>query len=178
MKKIAFDSMVLTYFLDANQQGYDPTTDLDRNLAPQRRAAFRLALYAEVFLLPTVERETRPIGDAFKRNEHLTWIWYHHLHEVLPEWLDQALVSRRTADLSAHHAGLNDCRLVAEAEAAGVNIIATNDPSLRTNLQSHTSIALMEPTECWTTLAIPKDSNPPWRPNRGHPHEHATWWWA
>lgn len=68
---VAFDSNVLSYFLQANQAGYDPASDPDPVLAAERVAAFRLFLYMErAFVVPTVEREAKRIRDAIRRDEH------------------------------------------------------------------------------------------------------------
>jgi hypothetical protein len=44
--RMAFDSHVISYFLNANQAGYDPHSDPDADLAEQRVAAFRLFVEA------------------------------------------------------------------------------------------------------------------------------------
>ena len=69
MTHVAFDSQVLSYFLTANSPGYNPDTDPDTELAPQRLAAFRLASWTKIYLLPVVEREVHPIpGEANERS--------------------------------------------------------------------------------------------------------------
>jgi hypothetical protein len=62
---IAFDSNVLSYFLQANQAGYDPASDPDPMLAVEPVVAFRLFLYMDrAFVVPTVKREAKRIRDA------------------------------------------------------------------------------------------------------------------
>jgi hypothetical protein len=73
---IAFDSNILSYFLEANTAGYDPATDPDQKLAPERRDACRLYLYADICWLPVMVGETEGIPDTLKRSDHLRWPFY------------------------------------------------------------------------------------------------------
>ena len=177
MTHLAFDSHVLSYFLAANAPGYDPATDPERELAPQRLAAFRLAWWTKVYLLPVLEREVHPISGEAKRTEHLSWVYYRFLVEVLPARLDEGRVSRRTVQLETAHGGRNDCRLVAEAEEIDeIEMVATNDTDMIARLQPHTRLLLRRPADLWGELEIPRGTPPRWRPADGHPHEDAAWW--
>ena len=80
--QIAFDSHVGIYFVDANRDRYDPRGISDASLAVQRLATFRLFLYCEPVILPTVGKEIGDIPDEARRREHVRWTHY-HWHEVL-----------------------------------------------------------------------------------------------
>lgn len=176
MKQIAFDSNVLTYFLEANSAGYDPSADPDQTLARERVSAYRLFLYADrAFVVPTVEREAKRIRDAFRRDEHLRFIWYHFM-EILESSLDAAFVTKRMTELCAYHADGDDCRALAEAEAGRVDVLVTFDKTLKKRLQPRTNARLKSPAECWVDLDVPRGTPPRFTPADGHPLQHATWW--
>ena len=176
MRHIAFDSHVLSYFLQANQPEYDPTADQEKDLARQRLPAYRLVLWTEVYVLPVVEHESQPIRDEVKRREHLRWAYY-HLREVPSEWFDQGRIDHRVAELRLAHDKPSDCRLVAEAdEVPEIEMVATNDLHMIRKLRQHTKLSLQSPADLWTALRILRGTSPRWCPADGHPHRHATWW--
>ena len=173
---VAFDSNVLSYFLQANQAGYDPASDPDPVLAAERVAAFRLFLYMErAFVVPTVEREAKCIRDAIRRDEHLRFIRF-QFDQVLEQNLDANWIRRRTSELARHHADEDDCRAVAEAEGGTMEVFVTFDGVLKAHLQAHATVALRSPSEQWTALRIPRGTPPHWQPRRGHPLHGADWW--
>jgi hypothetical protein len=69
---VAFDSNVLTYFLDGNRGNYRLAPD--DPLADQRIAAVRLFLYCAPFIVPTVRDESSSILDPIKLDEHMSFI--------------------------------------------------------------------------------------------------------
>lgn len=177
--RIAFDSNVITYFLRANQDGYDPATDSDAALAVQRVAAFRLFLYCDnPIVLPTVAEEVESIPNAATRREHLVWTRY-HLHEILPTWLNNERLSYRTAELAANHSGINnvnDCRIVAECEQSPAEAFATFDPRLINNLRNETKVFVATPDECWRRADVHRGAEPYVHLQPEHPLVNATWW--
>jgi len=60
-RAVAIDSNALTYLIEANQPGYDPSTDLQ--LGKQRLAMIRTLFYSDRLLWvgPTVEAEYKKI---------------------------------------------------------------------------------------------------------------------
>ena len=178
--RIAFDSQVVTYVLQANQYGYDPETDGDSGLATERVAAFRLWIYgSNPVIVPTVFKECKDIPDRAKRREHFTWNAY-HLEEVLAEWLDAAQVDARAAELALLHPGpknANDCRIVAECEdKARVDALATFDPDLIKHLKDEARIVVATPDDCWQRLAIPHGAPLSIVLSPDHPLVRAAWW--
>ena len=177
---VAFDSNVITYFLDANQTGYDPNVDPDASLAEQRVAAFRLFLYCKTdpVVLPTIGKEVESIRDAQRRREHTRWTHY-HWHEVLANSLNADRVNARAQELSDWHSGVsnaNDCRIIAEGEQTHVVAFVTFDASLIRNLRDHASMFIGTPTECWQRATVPHGTSPSMVLEPEHPLFKATWW--
>lgn len=165
---IAFDSNVLTAFLSANASGDVPP-------AEDALASIRLFFYApKLVILPTVTREAERIPREDDRREHLTWVWY-HFHEALLE-RDADNIDARSRAFLADHPDIDDCRLVAEAEVAGVDVLASFDKRLARRLCSATKVRLLSPALALATLAIEPGADPVRRPGDGHPLEHLSWW--
>ena len=165
---VAFDSNVLTAFLNANSTAVPSVGD--------DLGAFRLFIYApRLTILPTVTEEADRIPKDDKRQEHLKWIWYHFIEAQLRG--ETKRVANRTQELLAHHPekDADDCRIVAEAEAAGVDVIATIDKKIK-RLQSHTRVRLLTPTATLEHLGIVGAANSEREPANGHPLAEATWW--
>jgi hypothetical protein len=175
---LAFDSNILTYFLDAASGTYDPASDADDKLRPQRIAAFRLFLYGpKLWIVPAVAEEVGLIGKSEVRDNHLSWI-RNLFGEVLPEWLDERDVAPREARYAAlHSSGKMDCKAVAEAESDGLHRFLTFDRKLLKNLAGKTErIIVQTPSECWDGLDIPKGTEPVWSPAPGNPLAAVDWW--
>ena len=58
--RTAADSMIVSYIIDAIRDTYDPGKDPDDRLRPERVAAFRLAVYRGLVVVPQVLKETNP----------------------------------------------------------------------------------------------------------------------
>jgi hypothetical protein len=176
--RIAFDSHVVTFFLQANQYGYDPAEDGDSVLATERVAAFRLWIYgSNPIAVPTVFKECKDVPDAMKNREHFNWNAY-HLEEVLAQELDAAQIDARVAELAILHSGANDCRIVAECEdkAARVDALATFDSELIKHLKDEARIVVATPYDCWQRLAIPHGAAPSSVLSADHPLVKVVWW--
>ena len=115
-RPLAFDSNVLTYFLDANRGRHSRAPD--DALADQRIAAFRLFLYCTLVpcIMPTVKGEALAHSDPDELDEHQRFI-YNNFGRFTPDASQQASIERRFAELRPHHKGEGDCRIVAEVEA-------------------------------------------------------------
>jgi len=165
---IAFDSNVLTAFLNANSKlGESVGDDL---------ASFRLFLYApELVILPTVTIEAERIPKDEKREEHLKWVWYHFREAQLDEVAER--IHDRARELLAHHSerDIDDCRLLAEAEMAHVDVLSTIDKRIK-RLQRHTAVQLLTPARTVEHLGIVPGAYPSREPGNRHPHAGATWW--
>jgi hypothetical protein len=174
-RHIAFDSNVLTYFLDGNRGSYKMAPN--DPLAEQRIAAVRLFLYARPFIPPTVRTEAASILTPAKLEEHIRFIDY-SFGELLPDEHQEKWIAERTNELLPHHkAGENDCRIVAEVEQDGdVPVLVTFDGGLKKDLAPHARIRIETPIECWESFAIPRGTPSKWVPGNGHPLAAETWW--
>lgn len=174
---VALDSDVWTYLMQANTLGYDPAQDPDKNLAREKSAVFQVFLYVDrIVILPTVKCQVARITDADRRSQHQGFGQV-HLDEPL---VDEASVVARARNLNQYHKGgqgeEEDCRIVAEAELANVDVLLSFDTDLRTRLTPHARLPLQAPFEYWKTLAIPRGTKPRREPDRCHPLYTAAWW--
>jgi hypothetical protein len=183
--RIAFDTQVVSYFLSANQDGYDPSSD-DRALAREKVAAFCLWMYVgNPVVVPTVFRECEQIPrdrpEAERKNrEHFNWNAYHFC-EVLSSWLDPKRVDARAAELNGFHPepkNLNDCRIVAECEEPGarVDALAVFDRTFLKNLSGMTRITVATPYDCLLKARVTEETEAKVLLKPEHPLSGATWW--
>src|SRR5690242_15590295 len=99
-RAVAFDSNILTYFLEGNRGSYELVRG-DR-LAEQRIAAVRLFLYCSPIIVPTVRAETLRIGDAKNLEEHMRFI-DGQFAEFRPYSWQRNSIENRTRDLLPYH---------------------------------------------------------------------------
>lgn len=165
---VAFDSNILTSFLNANSRLIPSVGD--------ELASFRLFMYApKLTILPTVTKEAERIPKDNKREEHLRWVWYHFPEDQLDH--ESAKIEARTQDLVVHHLeeDHDDCRIVAEAEKANAGVLATIDKKIK-RLQKYTAVRLLTPADALEHLGILSGAPPYREPASGHPLYGAAWW--
>jgi hypothetical protein len=174
-KLVALDSNALTYLIEAVRDGYLPQADPDA-IAPERLAMFRLFCYAtcDFWVPPTVRTEYLRISDPAKREPHDRWASY-HLEDVEPGAPD-SVIDRRASALSCRHADLDDCRIVAECEAASAEVLLTSDGDLVRDLVGETCLTILRPTEFFASLAIVPRTTPQTVPAAGNPLRAESWW--
>jgi hypothetical protein len=85
-------------------------------------------------------------------------------------------VDRRALDLGGQHPDLADCRIVAEAEAAGAAALLTVDGDLIRHLGTFTVISICQPSALLSALSIAPGSSPRFVPGSGNPLAEQTWW--
>lgn len=127
---------------------------------------------------PTVRAELDQIPSTDRREAH------QGLANVLllerPDLAEDSVrprIQRRAAQLSAlHPGGENDCRFVAESEAAGVAAALTFDNDLVSKLRNATSVDLCSPTEYWDSHRPEPGSLPIRVPAFSNPLSSAPWW--
>ena len=71
---VAFDSNVLTFFLDANRGEYQFSPH--DSVGEERKAAYRLFLFCRPVIVPTVTAEAEQIKGDTKLRKHMEFIWY------------------------------------------------------------------------------------------------------
>ena len=156
----AIDRNVWQYLVDATSGAYDPAVDTS-DLCEERVAALRIVLHTPSILCvtPSVYAEFERIGDPGRWREN-AGIRDVFIRVVRPCDLDSRRVETRTRVLQAHHADPDDCRAVAEAEAARVWRFLTLDRHLVQHLISHTTLILTQPSTYWRELRVPQGANP------------------
>jgi len=171
---VAFDSNVLTFFLDANRGQYELVSG--DPLRPQRIAAYRLFLFCRPFIVRTVASEAERITNDDKLREHMQFISY-QFGECIPDEAQVRAIERRASELEPFHPGkLNDCRILAEVELCQLPLVVTFDTDFQKRLSTHTKVRIQTPAECWQSFSIPPGARPQWVPARGHPLANETWW--
>lgn len=175
-KTIAIDSNALTYFIGAIESAYDPSLDTP-NLAAQKVAMLRIYFYRgePFYIVPTVEQEYKRITEDGKRNIHgdvhsillLDFIWD----------IDENEIIKRANSYSNFHPDPKDCRIVAEAELGGIEVLLSFDRQFINRLRHNTvSIVLMQPSDYWNILNIAPGTRPILSPHKSNPLSHKTWW--
>ena len=172
---VGVDTNVLAFLAQAASGVYDPAADADAILKPERVAAYRVFLYSPcIAVTPTVNEEIERTTDPRERAELVGW-----RHTLFVELLDvhPGAVEARTRRFRQHHTGERDCRIVAEAELAGLDVLLTFDKTLRKHLDGHsTPLRLRYPSEYWAELQIPRGQVPGSSPDPTNPIHTATWW--
>jgi hypothetical protein len=150
----AVDSNVLTYLVNAiGVEGYDPARDTS-GLADERIAMSRLFMYGDcrLWVPPVVRSETADIPPGELRDAQNRMTWYQLLDH--DSGVTDAIIERRVSELLQHHAGVSDCRVVAETETMELGYLVTRDDRLHRRLQGHTNVRIVRPTELWKSLDI------------------------
>jgi predicted nucleic acid-binding protein len=143
-------------------------------LADQRIALFRTFLYRSgcLFLTPTVVKEFKRIPDASRAAFHDSWTVL--FCETQP--IDCARISARGDELLASHRDSDDCRILAEAEDAGLSKILLFDDEFIGRLAGKSAVGLVRPVEFWRSLNIPRGAKPRLAPRDDNPLSAQTWW--
>jgi predicted nucleic acid-binding protein len=167
-QRTAIDSNAFTYLVEAVSPEYDPTFD-NPQLASERIAMLRAILYGGIqfSVVPTVEQEVSHIPDEVRLRDHQGAAFVMFLPVTMQ--VSDEVVCTRVSALQAHHPRYPDCRIVAEAELAGLETLVTNDKDLIHNLSGQSRIRLMKPSDYFETLGIAAGSDPVWEPERSNP---------
>jgi hypothetical protein len=168
------DNMVLSYLVEAMDDGYDPEKD-DEALGRQRLAALRLFLWAEIAVGETAVEQSQRTRDESWREKlgRLTSILVPEL--VVPEEGHQWL-ARRTDRLGEWHNDPEDCRIVAEAEGLRALAVVTFDKTLKKKLAGHAELPILFPSEYWERLNVAPGTPPRWTPHPSNPLADKSWW--
>jgi predicted nucleic acid-binding protein len=174
--KVSIDSNALSYLVDVMMNGKKPVG----NEADEKIALLRACLYRHdiLYVSPTVRAEYEEIKDEKKRRNHqeITDIL---LGDIFVS--DPNLIGIRTDEYyKFHQSGKNakkDCKILAESEIDGCNIILTYDQDFYKNLHDKThSIKIMKPSDFWASLRIPHNSKPVTVPHPTNSLSKETWW--
>jgi hypothetical protein len=173
---IAIDSNCLTYLVTAIHYVLKPCN----NYASYQIALFRMWIYAtQIHYTNTVYNEWNNISDEIRKAMHdnSNAPIYNQINNVN----NLAKVSEVAKEYNKYHKGnknLNDCKILAEAEILGENIILlTCDDKFYNNLRCRSpSVKLLKPSCCWDILSIPHGAKPKVRPISSNPMSNETWW--
>jgi hypothetical protein len=173
-KAVAIDSNALTYLIEANQEGYDPATDI--HLGKERLAMIRTLFYSDLLLWvgPTVEAEYQRIPSPGRRDDHRRIAQY--VLEDQPLRVDTEVLEARVRELKASHRGEADCRVVAETEFAGLDTLLSCDDRMLGAFTGVSRVSVRRPSEFWESLRVATGSMPVRCPAPGHPLFGKNWW--
>lgn len=126
-------------------------------LADQRIALFRILLYREggLSISPTVRAEYQRIRDVVRAEFHENWTTL--FPEAQP--INPSRVDKRTNELLAFHSDADDCRILAEAEDAGLSVLLSLDSKFIVRLSRMTVLSILRPFEYWTSLNISRGAS-------------------
>lgn len=170
--RIGIDSQCVSYIVSAMNGILMPTDDL----AVEKIALFRIYLYLlnAFYVTPTVMEECFRIRDKAKRDLHESYISALFV-ESYPD--NRAAIEKLTKVYQKHHAKERDCKILAEAEVAGYNVLLTYDFNFLTKLSGCTSqVRLMKPSIFWNDLAVPRGTKPDKIPHPTNPMAAYNWW--
>jgi hypothetical protein len=174
--RAALDSNALTFFVEAMRTGYGSGTENDA-VAREGTAVLRAYLYAgHIFtLLPTAVKEYRQIADA-QRLAFFEQVAAVLLLDAVPK--PSALdVEVRVREFQQYHGGVDDCRLLAEADSMGIPHLLTFDHRFRRALESRAQrTRLLSPSEYWDSLGIRAGAEPKLSPHSSNPLSRESWW--
>lgn len=173
--KVSIDSNALSYLVDAMSNCKMPVGQQ----ADEKIALLRSYFYRDdiLYVSPTVKAEYGKIKDEKKRRDH------QEITDILLGDLfvsDHGLIKTRTKEYNKYHSGKKnekDCKILAESEIGGCNLILTYDQDFYKKLHDKThSIKIMKPSDFWVSLRIPADSKPVIVPHPTNPLFKETWW--
>ncbi len=183
--RIALDSNIATYFVEANFLEYNPNND-NWDSAKERVATVRIYLYSNLTfgLTPTAIQQIEKISNNMRLEEHTATI--SNIFEDFPfEFAETMIEERKNYYFGFHKGGKKqeeDCRILAEAEIGdqrfgNYDVLLTFDKNFIKNLKDKTkTLKLMSPSDFWKGLNIPKGSEPIKWFHTTNPNRNKTWW--
>jgi hypothetical protein len=90
---------------------------------------------------------------------------------------DAQAVQNRAELFQSEHPKLNDCRVLAEAEELGLDVMLTYDNKFWKRLQnSSATTMLVKPSTYWAGLGVPRGAQPKTLPDHTNPLSSQSWW--
>jgi hypothetical protein len=170
--RVGLDSQCLTYLLDAVRDAEEPVDDL----ALKKKALVRVYSYmvGTFYISRTVAIECGQIPNEERRQMHETSIDVQFLDLPVQH---VSRVEERTAYLLGFHSGQGDCRVLAEAEDLGLNVLLTNDDKFQKRLSPvANTVSVLGPIEFWEQLGIARGTPPRRVPHHTNPLSSHNWW--
>ena len=170
--KVGLDSQCLSYLIDAVAGVAEPIDPL----AEERKALIRIWWYTpETFYVSeAVLGETAKICDVDRGALHKGFV--NVLFLDLPV-RDKNKVQTRSKQFELKHSGILDCRILAEAEDLGLDVLLTYDDKFHRRLgRASPVVQLLTPFSHWSSLGIPKGAKPVTEPHPTNPLSKERWW--
>ena len=171
--RVGLDSQCLSYLLDAISEVNEPIDPL----ALERIALIRSWFYLEegtLFITETVMKEVAKMRASDRRDFHESFV--RTLFHDYPVGNVDAVVTRALYFKSIHPEP-NDCRILAESEELGIDVLLTYDRNFIRRLTTVSStVRLMTPCSYWDSLRIPRGALPKTVPHHTNPLSTQTWW--
>jgi hypothetical protein len=171
---ILLDNMVLSYLAKAMAEAFEPSPE--DKLDAERVAALRLLLWTnELGVGVTARNEAFRAPDPIHRAELVRLVEMLLPEPEVPSDLVPSLEAR-VHELMDAHPEEADCRIVAEAEFLGANVVVTFDKRMMNRLKSVAKVGVMTPSQLWERLAIPRGTPPKTTPHSRNPLAGETYW--
>jgi hypothetical protein len=172
--KITIDSNTVSYLREVIDN-YSPSKD-NSNLCIERLSMIRIRFYTgeKFFIIPTVRNELDNVVDIDN--------WLHHkiIIDMLDKriWhLDNNIILKRKLYFHQYHKKDKDCQILAEAEAARMDILLTCDKDFINRLgEKADKVIIKTPSMFWSSLDIQPGSKPKLRPMYSNPLYRKRWW--
>lgn len=170
--QVGLDSQCLSYLLDGIAGISEPTDPL----ASEKIALLRSWLYRSgtFTLTRTVVAEVANIPDVERRELHQSFMRTLFLDYPVQ---DVEAVQTRAELFQSKHPMLSDCRILAEAEELGLDVLLTYDNDFWRRLQnSSATTRLIKPSVYWADLGVPHGAQPKTVPHHTNPLSPQSWW--
>jgi len=170
--RVGLDAHCLSYILAAASGAKAEVLSLEEEAKALVRAWFYMP--GRFFVTETVKTECGAITEQAKEALHAAFT--SETYWGLPI-KNRALVTTRTGEFAALHSGAGDCRVLAEAEDAELEVLLTYDRKFKNRLGGASkSVKVLQPSEFWRGLSIPKGSPPRLQPSQDNPLSLQQWW--
>lgn len=171
---ISIDSNAVTYLKEVIDNYY-PSRDISK-LGIERLSMIRIRFYTgkRFYILPTVRNELYNIADIDN--------WLHHniIIDMLDKrmWhFDEKIILERKTYFYKYHKKDNDCQILAEAEAARMDIFLSCDNDFISRLgEKANGVFITSPSMFWSSLTFQPGTKPELRPMSSNPLYRKRWW--
>lgn len=170
--QIGLDSQCLSYLLDAIEGIGEPKD----SLASEKKALLRSWFYkpGTFTLTETVISEVGRIRNAERREFHESFIRTLFLDYPVRDLIS---LQARAGQFLVTHPKPSDCRILAEAEELGLDIVLTYDHDFWKRLQGASpTTKLIKPSVYWVGLNVPSGAEPRTVPHHSNPLSQQQWW--
>jgi predicted nucleic acid-binding protein len=172
---VCIDSNCCSYLVDAMVKSVRPTGDV----AGEKIALLRIYFYSNdtLYVSPTVKAEYEKMKNEGERRNHQGVVDI-LLGDIQPTAI--CTLESRIMEYAEYHTGKKnktDCRILAETELGGGQILLTYDQDFLKRLRGRThTVRMMTPSEFWSSLGLSKGIEPVKVPHPTNPLSSEKWW--